>query len=75
MGPLEKLMAAARQHGLDSDPDQEVGDLQDVLRSCWDRLSPEARVEIFNQYKERVHEWLKRREPRGEEDVGHRDLG
>jgi len=60
MDHLEKLMAAARRHGLESDPDHEVGDLQDVLRSCWDRLSPAAREEVFDLYKERVHEWLER---------------
>ena len=59
---LEMLLAAARRHGLESDPDHEVGDLQDLLRSCWDRLSPEARAEVFDTHKEKVHEWLERRE-------------
>ena len=59
--PLEKLLAAAQRHGRVSGMfDHEVCDLQDILRSCWDRLSPEARTEVFDQYKERVHEWPER---------------
>lgn len=29
---LERLLIAAEQHGTDSEPDHEVGDLQDLLR-------------------------------------------
>lgn len=36
--------AAAQQHGQDSDPDHEVGDLQDMLRAMWAILTPAQRV-------------------------------
>lgn len=35
---------AAQQHGQDSDPDHEVGDLQDMLRAMWALLTPAQRV-------------------------------
>lgn len=38
---LNVLLAAAKQHGEDSDPDHEVGDLQDLLRPMWAILTPE----------------------------------
>lgn len=31
---LERIIASARQHGEDSDPDCEVGDLQEALRAA-----------------------------------------
>ena len=31
---LESVLAAAKQHGKDSEPDHEVGDLQDCLRAA-----------------------------------------
>lgn len=36
--------AAAQQHGEDSEPDHEVGDLQDMLRAMWSILTPAQRV-------------------------------
>lgn len=37
---VELVIDAARQHGEDSEPDHEVGDLQDALRSMWGILTP-----------------------------------
>lgn len=54
---LQALLDAARAHGLKSEPDHEVGDLQDILRSCWARLSPTQRREIFAMHKDLVDEW------------------
>lgn len=36
--------SAAQQHGEDSEPDHEVGDLQDMLRAMWAILTPAQRV-------------------------------
>ncbi len=38
------LMEAARLHGENSEPDHDVGDLQDLLFACWLVMSPEQRA-------------------------------
>jgi hypothetical protein len=38
------LMEAARLHGENSEPDHEVGDLQDLFFACWRVMSPEQRA-------------------------------
>lgn len=43
-GAIEHLIRAAQQHGEDSEPDHEVGDLQDLLRSVWQLLTPGQRA-------------------------------
>lgn len=58
--PLERLLEGARQHGLQSEPDHEIGDLQDVLRFCWTLLTPEQRQQVVAEFKERVDEWIER---------------
>jgi len=40
---IEHYIRAAEQHGIDDDPDHEVGDLQDHLRDMWNLLTPEQR--------------------------------
>ena len=35
MDDLERILDAAQHHGEDSEPDHEVGDLQEVLRAMW----------------------------------------
>ena len=57
---LEKLLATARAHGEESDPDHEVGDLQAVLASCWRRLTEAQRREVYDEHAELVREWLGR---------------
>jgi len=42
--PLDQILESAERHGQDSDPDHEVGDLQDALRIVWALLTPAARV-------------------------------
>ena len=46
---LEALLAAAEQHGLESEPDHEVGDLQDLLRACWSRLGEHDRAALYDE--------------------------
>lgn len=41
---IEKYIQAAKQHGEDSEPDHEVGDLQDILRSVWPLLGEDAKT-------------------------------
>ena len=55
---LEKLLAGAKAHGSFSEPDHEVGDLQEVLRTCWEYLSPTQKLEVYEKHKELVTEWL-----------------
>lgn len=42
--PLEPLIEGAKRHGEDSEPDHEVGDLQDFLRAMWELLTAEQRL-------------------------------
>jgi hypothetical protein len=45
---IEAYIAAAEQHGKDSEPDHEVGDLQDMLRVAWSLMTPAQRVSFIN---------------------------
>ena len=47
---LEALLAAAEEHGLESEPDHEVGDLQDLLRACWSRLGEADRAALHAEH-------------------------
>lgn len=45
MADIEVYIEAAEQHGQNSDPDHEVGDLQAYLRAMWELLSiPQKKV-------------------------------
>ncbi|TES73098.1 hypothetical protein E2P84_22325 [Burkholderia cepacia] len=44
----ELCIRAAKEHGENSEPDHEVGDLQDYLRDMWKLLTPEQREAYFN---------------------------
>lgn len=44
---IEILIDGAQQHGEDSEPDHEVGDLQDFLRAMWGMLTPRQRKAFF----------------------------
>ena len=41
---VERFLSSALRHGVDSDPDHEVGDLQEYLRSMWEILTPEQKL-------------------------------
>ncbi|MBG6083059.1 hypothetical protein [Rubrivivax gelatinosus] len=49
--PIEEFIDAAKQHGVDSEPDHEVGDLQDLLRAMWELLTPEQRLAYVGLHK------------------------
>jgi hypothetical protein len=38
---VQRLIDAAAKHGQDSDPDHEVGDLQEFLRLAWELMTDE----------------------------------
>lgn len=44
---VDELLKAATQHGEDSEPDHEVGDLQEFLRAIWSVLDEPKRQQIF----------------------------
>lgn len=46
---LERLFKIAEQHGSDSEPDMEVGDLQFILRTTWKKLTPAQAHEVLNE--------------------------
>lgn len=48
---IERLLELAALHGLDSEPDHEVGDLQDLLRAVW-KLLPLPRMATLMKSEE-----------------------
>ncbi|WP_432263115.1 hypothetical protein [Cupriavidus sp. TMH.W2] len=44
---LERLIESAEQHGMDSEPQHQVGDLEDYLRAMWRLLTQEQRRHFF----------------------------
>jgi hypothetical protein len=44
---VEHLLTVAKQHGEDSEPDHEVGDLQDFLRVAWALLNEQQKAAFF----------------------------
>jgi len=55
---LDRLLDAAEAHGKESEPDHEVGDLRDILHSCWQQLSSDQRRAVFDSHSDLVAEWL-----------------
>jgi len=51
---VETLITKAQEHGEDSEPDMEVGDLQDILRRCWEIMSVGQRIKIYKIFKEEL---------------------
>jgi hypothetical protein len=41
MNAIERIIAAAAEHGRQSEPDHEVGDLQQALRVAWELFTAE----------------------------------
>ncbi len=44
---IQHLLNVARQHGEDSEPDHEVGDLQDFMRAAWAQLNDQQKAAFF----------------------------
>ena len=45
----DELLEAARRHGAESEPDHEVGDLEEIVFACWARLTPAQRAEVHTE--------------------------
>lgn len=45
----EKLIEAAKQHGLNSEPDHEVGDLQKIIRECFGVMTNQQMNEVLEE--------------------------
>lgn len=57
-GDIERVFAAADEHGSAAhDTEHAVGDLQDVLRACWARMTPDARREVLAEREEWLEMW------------------
>ncbi len=56
---LEEMIAAAENHGQESDDAHEVGDLIEVLRTCWGKLTQQQQREVYNEHKDLVTDWGK----------------
>jgi hypothetical protein len=54
---LAALIEAASAHGRAFGPEHEVGDLQEILRTCWNKLSPSQQRSVYNHHQEIVEEW------------------
>jgi hypothetical protein len=62
---IRLIFEAARAHGEQSDPEMEIGDLQNVLIACWDKLREADAADIFHNPMTGgfIDEWL------SEEDI------
>lgn len=49
---LEKIISAAERHGQLSEPDMEVGDLQELARELWAALTPEQQKSFAKRAKQ-----------------------
>ena len=45
---FNNALIAAKRHGENSDPDHEVGDLQDMLRVAWALMTETQRQKLLN---------------------------
>ena len=57
MSSLQDILDAAERHGSESDPDHEVGDLQDMLRTAWDMLPKTKRSKLLLEAAEQLDSW------------------
>ncbi len=46
MFSVERFLNSALRHGTDSEPDHEVGDLQEYLRAMWQLLTPQQKLDF-----------------------------
>ncbi len=54
---LDLVLDAAMQHGLDSEPDHEVGDLQQAFELSFRRLSDQDQLQVIEQLKTE-YDWM-----------------
>jgi len=54
----EKITNAAKRHGEESEPDHEVGDLQDALRISIEQMFPDQVERLEKEWVEDHEEWV-----------------
>lgn len=54
---LEQVFAAAKAHGEQTEPDHEIGDLQDLVWACFHTMSDEQGETVLAEMAEFVSEW------------------
>ena len=54
-----RLMNAARAHATESDPEHEVGDLQDIVIACFEQMKKKQKRAVFRQWNitDMLKEW------------------
>ena len=57
MTGAERIIESATYHGEQSDPDHEIGDLQQAVRALWLLLTPKQKALFNQQYWEQYKEW------------------
>ena len=55
---IEDLLNAAKAHGEDSDPDHEVGDLQDILRTCFVVMEDDQAREVIEEHADKLELYI-----------------
>lgn len=53
----DRIKAAAKAHGEESEPDMETGDIEAALSAAWKYLTPEGRRAAFAEVKDDVEQW------------------
>lgn len=56
MAGLKRILDAAAAHGCQSDPDHEVGDLQDALRAAWQLMTEGQQAKLLLAVEDQL-EW------------------
>jgi hypothetical protein len=56
---LDEIFSAARRHGQDSEPEHEVGDLQDALSVAWNLLTPAQQQQVYEAHFRDHDRWLR----------------
>lgn len=54
---LEQVLAAAKAHGERTEPDHEVGDLQDLLWACFAKMPDDLAETVLDDWADFVSEW------------------
>jgi len=67
IGGYWPLLNAASNHGGESEPDHEIGDLQDVVASAWRIMSQKQRAQLLVDCEE-LAEWAEDKDIIGGEE-------
>ncbi len=63
---LDAILQAAEAHGEESEPEMQVGDLEQALRVAWELLPGAERLKMVESFEvKEILSWLPEREPPG----------